>query len=388
MQSFCAGRSSRCPSASKPTDSPARTIPTMRPRQRKAPRGQRDMSRSVHEWRFEVGLPDHGCRLDSFLSARLGWRSREQIKRAIESERIGIDPFKDKQSAAVGRVRPSSRLRLGQEVIVRLPAPQAEVEGRGAAAEPAAVVYEDDHLLAVDKPPHRNVYPSRRHRANSLIEWVHLRHRGKHGSAGYFPTPCHRLDRETSGLVLFAKSRAVRAELSRLFEDRALRKLYLALVEGCPARDRGVIEGALGADVSSRVEMKVSVLPDGRPATTHWRVVRTMGRFSLLELEPKSGRQHQLRAHLAALGHPIVGDKLYGGGDDLFLRSLAGRLTPEDHEKLGMGRQALHAWRLEFRLDSMGSSFCFEAPLAADIARWIDDLEHSEVQCSKLAVGA
>ncbi len=359
----------------------------MRPPQRKAPRGQRDMSRSVHEWRFEVGLPDHGCRLDSFLSARLAWRSREQIKQAIESERIGIDPFKDKRRASMGRVRPSSRLRLGQEVIVRLPAPQAEVEGRGAAAEPATVVYEDDHLLAVNKPPHRNVYPSRRHRANSLIEWVHLRHRGEHGSAGYFPTPCHRLDRETSGLILFAKSREVRAELSRLFEDRALHKLYLALVEGCPAGGRGVIEGALGSDVSSRVAMKVRVCSDGRPASTHWRVMRTLGRFSLLELEPQSGRRHQLRVHLASLGHPIVGDKLYGGGDALFLRSLAGQLTVEDHEKLGLGRQALHAWHLEFCLDSMGSSFRFEAPLAEDLTRWIDNLEPSEVQCSKLAAG-
>ena len=112
-----------------------------------------------------------------------------------------------------------------------------------------------------------------------------------------------------------------------------------------------------------------------------------MGRFSLLELEPKSGRQHQLRAHLASLGHPIVGDKLYGGGDDLFLRSLAGELTPEDHKELGLGRQALHAWRLEFRLDSMASSFDFEAPLATDITRWIDNVEYSEVRCSKVAVG-
>ncbi len=359
----------------------------MRPPQRKAPRGQRDMSQSVHEWRFEVGSPDHGRRLDSFLSARLSWRSREQVKQVIESERIGIEPFKDKQSAPVGRVRPSSRLRLGQEVIVRLPAPQAEVEDRSAAAEPAALIYEDNHLLVVNKPPHRNVYPSHRHRTNSLIEWVHLRHRERHGSSGYFPTPCHRLDRETSGLVLFAKSRGVRAELSELFKNRALRKLYLALVEGCPARSRGVIEGSLGSDVSSSVAMKVRVCSDGRPATTHWRVVRTVGRFTLLELEPKSGRQHQLRAHLASIGHPIVGDKLYGGGDDLFLRSLAGRLTPEDHRELGLGRQALHAWRLEFRLDSLASDFCFEAPLAEDLDRWIDNLEHSEVRCSKFVAG-
>ncbi|MCP4203489.1 MAG: hypothetical protein GY769_16345 [bacterium] len=186
----------------------------MRSRQRKAPRGQRDMSRRVQEWRFEVGSPDHGRRLDSFLSTRLSWRSRQRVKQAIDSASVEILPFKDPQRAPVGRLRSGLRLRVGQEVVVRLPAPQAEVEDGGVRADPAEVVHEDEHLLAVNKPPHRNVYPSRRHRANSLIEWVHSRHREQYGSAGYFPTPCHRLDRETSGLVLFAKSREVRAELS------------------------------------------------------------------------------------------------------------------------------------------------------------------------------
>lgn len=359
----------------------------MRLRQSKAPRGQRDMSRPVHEWRFEVGSPDHGCRLDSFLSARLSWRSRERIKQAIDCESVGILPFKDPQNAPVGRVRSSLRLRVGQEVIVRLPAPQAEVDDGGVPAVPAEVVHEDEHLLVVNKPPHRNVYPSHRHRVNSLIEWVHSRHREKYGSAGYFPTPCHRLDRETSGLVLFAKNRDVRAELSRQFEDRELRKRYLALVEGCPAGESGVINGPLGRDGSSKVEMKVGVREDGRPARTDWWLVRGLGEFSLLELAPRTGRRHQLRAHLAAAGHPIIGDKLYGGGDDLFLRSLAGELTDGDHQRLCLGRQALHAWRLEFHLDCIASSLSLEAPLAADLARWIEDQELLEVPCARLAVG-
>ena len=353
----------------------------MRPVQGKAPRGQRDMSRPVHEWRFEVGSPDHGCRLDAFLGARLSWRSRQRVQRAIADESVEISSFKDRQGASVGRLRPALRLRLGQEVIVRLPAPQAEVEGGGAPAEEAGVVYEDQHLLAVDKPPHRNVYPSRRHRANSLIEWVHARHRSKQGADGYFPTPCHRLDRETSGIVLFAKTREVRAELSRLFEERKLRKFYLALVEGRPEATAGVIEGALGSEPSSRVEMRVVVRTDGQAARTRWRVVRFLPGCTLLELEPRSGRRHQLRAHLAEIGHPIVGDKLYGGGDDLFLRFLTGELTSEDRQRLQIGRQALHAWRLEFELDCLGKGFSFTAPLAQDLASWMDRLESTEAPC-------
>lgn len=359
----------------------------MRPRQRKAARGQRDMSLSVDERRFEVGTPDHGVRLDAFLGERLSWRSREQVQTAIVDGAVEILPFKDRQEAEIGRMRPSLRLRLGQEVIVRLPSARAEAGPGLPPAAPARVIHEDADLLVVDKPPERNVYPSRRHRGNSLIEWVHARHRRLHSESGYFPTPCHRLDRETSGVVLFAKSREVRSELSRRFEERTVRKLYLAVVEGCPATEGGLIDGALGPDPTSSVEMKVAVSSQGQPARTKWRLLRAFGEHSLLELEPRSGRRHQLRVHLASMGHPIVGDKLYGGGDELFLRSLADELTREDLALLGLTRQALHAWKLEFELDCRGTDYRFEAPLPPDMANWIEKLENPEAACSRYAVG-
>ncbi|MCP4203488.1 MAG: RNA pseudouridine synthase [bacterium] len=161
----------------------------------------------------------------------------------------------------------------------------------------------------------------------------------------------------------------------------------MALVEGRPVEDGGIFEGPLGPDESSRVEMKVAVREDGRPARSLWRLVRNLGDVSLLELEPKTGRRHQLRVHLASAGHPIVGDKLYGGGEDLFLRSLARELTDRDRLRLSLCRQALHAWRLEFRLDCLASSLSLEAPLAADLTRWIEGLELSETPCAKLVVG-
>jgi 23S rRNA-/tRNA-specific pseudouridylate synthase len=177
--------------------------------------------------------------------------------------------------------------------------------------------------------------------------------------------------------------------VSRRFEERSIRKLYLAVVEGGPGEPSGVIESPLGPDPSSRVEMKVSVSPGGLAARTHWRLVRPLGDYSLLELEPKSGRRHQLRVHLASIGHPIVGDKLYGAGDEVFLRSLSDEgLTSADRSRLSLGRQALHAWRLEFDLDGLSFGYRFEAPLASDIAGWIGELENSGMARPAVALGA
>lgn len=334
------------------------------------------MSRPLHEWRFDVGAPDRGERLDTFLSARLRWRSREGVQRAIRERRVEVVTRRDPAPAAA-RLRPSLRLRAGQEVVVRLPAPQAEPDCPAEAPPPASVVHEDDLLLVLDKPPRHNVYPSRRHRAGSLIEWAHRRHRGLWGEAGYFPTPCHRLDRETSGLVLFAKTREVRAELSRQFEAREVRKIYRAVVHGCPQAASGVIDQLLGPVAGSPVETRVGPCSGGQPARTRWRRVARHGDVTLLELEPESGRRHQLRAHLEHLGHPIVGDKLYAGGDAVFLRALEDRLTAADRERLVLDRQALHAWRLELRLPAavVGRSieFAFEAPLPPDISLLLED---------------
>lgn len=337
-----------------------------------APRGQRDMSLPEQEWRFEVGRPEHAARLDLFLAQRLTWRSRGGIHEAIRSGRVGVLPFKDPQKASVGRLRPATRLRRGQEVVVRLPSAQAEVTEDSESSKPVAaapapeVVFEDDHLIVVAKDPFHNVYPSRRHRQGSLIEWVHARHRERNGSGGYFPTPCHRLDRETSGLVLFAKDRRTRSEIGEKLETCQVAKTYLAVVEGVPLTDTGVVALPLARDGGSRVEIKRGPRESGQPALTRWTVRRRFSAHALLEVRPETGRQHQIRVHLAAIGHPIVGDKLYLGGDELFLRWLEDELTVEDLMTLKLPRQALHAWRLALELDSSGP-VDLEAPIPADM---------------------
>ncbi|MDX1502862.1 MAG: pseudouridine synthase, partial [Thermoanaerobaculia bacterium] len=213
----------------------------------KQPRGQRDMSLPYQEWRLEVGAPDHGGRLDLFLARALRWRSREGLKLAIAEGAVEVRRHKDHE-AAIGRLKPGLRLRRGQEVVVRLPTPSAEPAGRAWRAEEIQVVWEDEELLAVGKPPHLSVYPSRRHREASLIELVHE----LHGGGGYPPTLCHRLDRETSGVVLFARSREARAHLNEQFTRRSAEKTYLAVVTGEVEAEHGAVELAIGDDPGSR----------------------------------------------------------------------------------------------------------------------------------------
>ncbi len=335
---------------------------------RKPPRGQRDLSLPVQEWRLEVGAPEAGSRLDDFLARRLRWRSRASWHRLIEGGRVTLLPHKN-HGPPVARLRPGLRLRAGQEAVVRLDAPHVAAGEDCEELPDAAVVFEDELLLAVSKPPHLNVYPTRRHRGGSLIQRLHARQRGRAPAAGYPPTPCHRIDRETSGLVLFARTRAARAALGEQFERRSVEKSYLAVVVGEPQADAGRIELPLGPDGASPVDIKMGVLepPAGRPAVTRWRVARRLGSRAVLEVTPETGRQHQIRVHLAAIGHPIVGDKLYLGGDELFLRWLAGEAAPEELAALGLDRHALHSWRLTFDHPASGERITLEAPPAPDL---------------------
>jgi RluA family pseudouridine synthase len=213
-----------------------------------------------------------------------------------------------------------------------------------------------------------NLYPTRRHLGGSLTELVHRRHRAL-GLPGSPPSPCHRLDRETSGVVLFAKDRETRAHIGRQFEERTVEKTYLAMVRGVPAQDEGVIDLPLGRDPASKVEIKQGPRFDGGglAARTRWRVLERFDRAAppraLLELRPETGRQHQLRAHLAAIGHPILGDKLYLGGDDVFLLSLDRDLSAAELEQVGgLGRLALHAAALVVDLPSGNGPVRIAAP--------------------------
>lgn len=205
---------------------------------------------------------------------------------------------------------------------------------------------------------------------DTLIQRVHARH-PELLERGRAPRLCHRLDRETSGIVLVAKDPRFHPELSRQFEDREVEKEYLAVVRGVPEEDHGSIELPIGPARASDVRLKMAVQSDGMPSRTDWHVVERRAEHSLIGLRLFTGRQHQIRVHLAAIGHPIVGDKLYGYDEIYFKRSVADELTETDWMVLEMPRQALHNHRLVFTSPATRELVEVIAPLPPDMADFL-----------------
>ena len=217
------------------------------------------------------------------------------------------------------------------------------------------IIHEDGDLLVINKPADLVCHPTKGDAYSSLISRIRL----------YLgPVEAHlinRLDRETSGIVLVAKNGPVALELRRLWEARLVRKQYLAIVHGHVSEARGQIDASLGRDEESQVAIKDGVRPDGLPATTEFeldcRFSRPEGDFSLLRVSPFTGRKHQIRIHLAHYGHPIVGDKLYGGDENLYLDFVLGRLTDVQRQRLILANQALHASELHFTWRGQETAF-------------------------------
>ncbi len=276
-----------------------------------------------------------GMRLDRFLSEPVGSRARAQA--LIDAGKVRVD----------GRPRPKRHaLRVG-EVIVVAPGDPPEP----AAAEPAVrftVAYEDDHLMVVDKPAGLVVHPARGHRTGTLAQALAGRAAG--GEDPYRAGIVHRLDRDTSGLLVVAKSDEVHRALKALLAARRLHREYLTLVEGRPPARTGTIEAPIGRHRHERVLMSIDT-DDPREARTHFEIERLLPRATLLRVVLDTGRTHQIRVHMAAIGHPVSGDPQYG-----------------TRGEYGLERQFLHAARLAFTHPVTGEPIDVTSPLPDDLA--------------------
>lgn len=324
---------------------------------------------------FQVAPAEVHIRLDAFLKLRLPWRSRASVQRLIAEGFVLVAPslpgLEPSPEPPVVERRSSRQLRHGARVVVVIP-PELRLPERLADAGSIVVLYEDEDVLAVDKPAGQAVHPSGRNLTGTLIQDVHARY----GAGGELAVPvrlCHRIDKETSGLVLLAKGARAHRQIRKQFERRTIEKEYLAVVRGSPETEEGVIDLPLGPAHASRVRMKIAVQAGGWEALTRWRVLERRGPVALLACAPVTGRQHQIRVHLAAIGHPLVGDKLYGEDEELFLKGARRELDREDLARLGLPRHALHSHRLAWTAPSGGERRSVACPLAHDLRAFLDE---------------
>jgi 23S rRNA pseudouridine1911/1915/1917 synthase len=298
-----------------------------------------------------------GERLDRVLSRLLPALSRSQAKRLIEAGRVtlGGAAFRD----------PALKVRAGQAFIVLLPAPEDAVPAAQAIA--LDVRFEDAHLIVVDKPAGLVVHPAPGNPEGTLVNAL-LAHCGASlsGIGGVRrPGIVHRLDKDTSGLIVAAKTEAAHQALSRDFAARRIERTYLALVWGVPAPAAGEVVGNIGRSPIDRKKMAVVGAGRGKPAVTRYRVLRVFGGVAaLVECRLATGRTHQIRVHLTHIGHPPIGDPVYGGRAGREARR-AGDLGTRI---AAFPRQALHANRLGFQHPATGEQIRFDSPLPADMA--------------------
>lgn len=313
---------------------------------------------------FTVSPEESGTRLDVFLARHLPDWSRSQVQRQVKSGAVAVGPR--------AAYKAGETLERGARVTIRAARHEIRAEPEDL---PLEIVYEDDDLLVVNKPADMVVHVGAGVKSGTLVNAL-LHHIGRRGHTGGAPSLStaggelrpgivHRLDRMTSGLVIVAKNDAAHRSLSAQFKAREVHKRYVALVHGAMPHGRGEIAKPVGRDPRRRIRMQPGGI-GAREASTRYRVVKRWARFTLVEAEPLTGRTHQIRVHFSSLGHPIVGDTLYGAPARF---ELGGR------EVETLARNFLHAAAIEFRHPRTGATLQFQSPLPVELQDWLATLE-------------
>ena len=311
-----------------------------------------------------VAAEDAGKRLDQFLAARLESISRARVQEMIAEGKVLVNDFPAKASL---------KLRGGERIGVLAEAQRAPLK---AVAEeiPLDIVYEDDDLAVIDKPAgmmvHAGAGATDDARNSGTLVNALLHHLGSLSGVGGALRPgiVHRLDKETSGLILVAKNDDAHRKLSAQFAAREVKKKYVALVHGWVKKDSGTLAQSISRDPVRRMKMTAR-LEGGRAAVTHYRVVRRLdtkfGKFTLLDVRIDTGRTHQIRVHVAAMGHPVVGDTMYG----------APRQARGKNAVIGLGRNFLHAAELEFKHPQTGAVIALKSDLPEELREFLRKVE-------------
>ncbi|WP_435010489.1 RluA family pseudouridine synthase [Tundrisphaera lichenicola] len=306
---------------------------------------------------FVVKARMAGKRIDAYLAARYPDYSRSVIQKVIEARAVLINGQATKASAKV---------REGDLIRVWLP----DLGDGSHVPEdiPLRIVYEDVAFTVVDKPAGLVTHPAKGNWTGTMVNALQF-HFDTLSTVGgeHRPGIVHRLDRDTSGLLIVAKEDRAHKELARQFEARTIRKEYLAIVYGSPSRDSDYIEKPLGMHPTDRLRIAIRGLDDGgKEAITFYEVLERFDGFALVRCKPRTGRTHQIRVHLAHIGHPIVADKPYSGRHQLTLGELIGEAAPAADRPL-IERQALHAHSLDLQHPITGQPIHFNAPLPDDM---------------------
>ena len=298
---------------------------------------------------LRIGPEHDGARLDVALAARLPELSRTRLQDLILRRQVRVNGLE--------AVKPGQRLGAGDRVEVVIPPPVAS----GLEPEPISldVIYESAAVLIVNKPAGLVVHPAAGHTRGTLVHATLAHAPDLEGIGGELrPGVVHRLDKDTSGLIILAKNERAHAALQQAFKDRSVHKIYLALVEGHPPTPTGRVEAPIGRDPTHRKRMAVVPASRGRAALTAYRTLEKLAAGSLLEVHPETGRTHQIRVHLAFLGCPVAGDRVYGPRSP----------------RVSAPRQMLHAWKLRLQIPGEAEPREFEAPPPEDFERALREM--------------